>query len=350
MTPAGPAGSWLAHDSEHLLAATAALGDHLAGALRAPLPALGQAGTPRSVVVLGMGGSGVAGAVLAALAAPCSPVPVVLVNGYEAPSFVSPEDLVVAVSCSGETEETLEATAACLGRGAPVVAITKGGSLGALVASGGGSVVELPAEIPQPRAGIGAMTAPLLLLAESAGVLPGARGEVEAARAQLDRRLPTLLDGGGEAAEVARRIGRTIPLVYGAAGLGAVAARRWKTQVNENAKAPAFDAAVPEACHNEICGFGQSGDVTRQVLTLVELRSGHDHPQVARRFDLVAELVAETVAAIVTVSAEGETELARFFDLVAIGDVVSLHLAAAEDVDPGPVPVLVEMKRRLRES
>ena len=70
--------------------------------------------------------------------------------------------------------------------------------------------------------------------------------------------------------EIAQQLDRTIPLVQGASGIGAVAARRWKTQVNENAKAPAFFAAQPEWCHNEICGFGQNGDVTRQVTTIVD--------------------------------------------------------------------------------
>ena len=86
------------------------------------------------------------------------------------------------------------------------------------------------------------------------------------------------------------RIGRTIPLVHGAQALGAAAALRWKTQVNENAKSPAFAAVYPELCHNEIAGWGQNGDVTRQIMTLVNLRHDAEHPQVVRRFELVAEM------------------------------------------------------------
>ena len=122
---------------------------------------------------------------------------------------------------------------------------------------------------------------------------------------------------------LARRIGRTIPLVYGGGALGAVAAQRWKAQCNENAKVPAFANRVPELCHNEVAGWGQHGDVTRQVLTLVELRHDFEHPQIDRRFGLVNDLVDEVVGGIERVDAEGEGPLAQLLDLVMFGDVVS---------------------------
>jgi len=135
--------------------------------------------------------------------------------------------------------------------------------------------------------------------------------------------------------------------VHGGGALGAAAALRWKTQVNENAKAPAFWNTQPELCHNEICGWGQDGDVTRQLITLVQLRHDAEHPQVIRRFELVAELLAETVAHIVEVRAEGDGDLAQLFDLILVGDFVSLWMAANEGIDPGPVPALVELKAAL---
>lgn len=345
----GAATSWLAHDREKMLLATASMPDQLEAALAAPPFSLEPpAAPPRSVVVLGMGGSGLAGSLLEAFAFARSPVPVVVVNGYATPGFVSPETLVFAVSFSGETEETLEAARRSLELGATTVALSSGGSLASLVATSGGQVLTIPPGIPQPRAGLAAMAAPLLLACEQAGILDGARRELELAATQLRLRLPELVAGRGEAARLADRIGPTIPLVYGAHGLASVAARRFKAQVNENAKSPAFWGVQPEICHNEICGFGQHGDVTRQLLTLVELRLEPEPPEMARRFELVGELLEEVVGDIVTVRGEGEGELAGFFDLVATCDVASLHLAAAAGVDPGPVPVLSELKTRLR--
>ncbi|HEV7887547.1 MAG TPA: SIS domain-containing protein, partial [Acidimicrobiales bacterium] len=155
---------------------------------------------------------------------------------------------------------------------------------------------------------------------------------------------------GSAAEELARRIGRTIPLMHSSGAMGTAAAQRWKTQVNENAKAPAFWAVQPELCHNEVAGWGQHGDVTRQVLSLIKLRHDNEHPQIMRRFELVDDLVREVVAGIEEVRAEGEGDLAQLLDLILFGDFVSLHMAYQEGIDPGPVDALVQVKQRLTEG
>jgi glucose/mannose-6-phosphate isomerase len=125
---------------------------------------------------------------------------------------------------------------------------------------------------------------------------------------------------------------------------------RWKGQFNENAKVPSFANRVPELTHNEICGWGQHGDVTRQIFSLVLLRHDHEHAQTTRRLELVAEICDEVVADVLTIEAEGDTRLAQLFDLVLLGDYVSLELAILSGVDPGPVPILDEIKERLRQE
>ncbi|MGP8059058.1 MAG: SIS domain-containing protein [Acidimicrobiales bacterium] len=334
-------------DSQSMWEATAGLPEQVAAAAAAsaagPLPE----GPITNVVVLGMGGSGIAGDVLAAVAGPESAVPVSVVKSYEAPAFVGPDTLVFAVSCSGETEETLAAATAALEAGAALVAVTGGGSLAALAESSGSAVLAVPAGIPQPRAALGAMAVPPLVVLDRLGLLVGVGPRLDAAVNQLERRRDELVGGGGPAEVVARRIGRTFPLVHGSPGLAGVAAQRWKTQVNENAKSPAFYAVEPELCHNEVAGWGEHGDITRQVLTLVTLRRDGEDPRIAARFALVEDLLLEVVADMVEVRAAGEGELAQFFDLVLQGDFVSLHLAGHEGVDPGPVPALGEIKRRL---
>ena len=138
-------------------------------------------------------------------------------------------------------------------------------------------------------------------------------------------------------------------MVYGGSGIGNVAASRWKTQVNENAKAPAFANTVPELCHNEIAGWGQHGDLTRQVFSLVQLRHEHEHPQVMKRFELVTRWTEEVMGGVHEVHAEGDGALAQLLDLISFGDFVSLHLAFQEGVDPGPVPVLDDIKAALKD-
>ena len=145
-----------------------------------------------------------------------------------------------------------------------------------------------------PRAALGALVAPLLCTLYCTGLMPDAQALLVKAQEQLARRRdacrPEVEGAANPAREIARRIDRTIPLIYGGGALGAVAAYRWKCDVNENAKAPAFWNAYPELDHNEICGWGQHGDVTRQVFTLVELRHGFEHERLAPRFAITTEL------------------------------------------------------------
>ena len=301
-----------------------------------------------NVAIVGMGGSGIAGDIVAAVAGPLMSVPVSVVKGYEAPSFVGPGTLCFAVSYSGNTEETLEAAQSAAEAGAQLVVLSTGGAIAALAESSAAPHIVLP-DIPMPRAGVGAVSIPILGVLERVGMFPGGRSYIAAALAQLRKRRDALIKDGSSAQLLAREIGRTIPIAYGGDALGGVAAYRFKCQVNENAKSPAFSGTIPEMCHNEICGWGQHGDMTRQVMTIVRFRHDFEHPQVARRFDLTFDLLDEVVHAVADVQAEGDGPLAQLFDLIIQGDFASLHLAVEAGVDPGPIPVLLDLKAALAE-
>jgi glucose/mannose-6-phosphate isomerase len=297
-----------------------------------------------------MGGSGVAGDVLAAAAGPFLPVPVIVSKGYELPAFVGESSLVFAISFSGNTEETLEAASSAAVEGAHLVVITQGGELGRLAQSWGVPHVSVPESIPVPRAGLGATAIPPLIVLEEIGLFPGAQQWVDFAVEQLRVRREQLSGDDSPAKALAKAIGRTIPLVHGGGDIGSVAAMRWKTEVNENANAPAFWNAHPELCHNEMQGWGQHGDVTRQVLTLVNLRHEYEHPQIARRFEVTEPLLDEVVASVHEVQAAGEGQLAQLLDLMLYGTFVSLELAAQEGIDPGPMGTLDEIKEQVAQS
>ncbi|MGH9084707.1 MAG: SIS domain-containing protein [Acidimicrobiales bacterium] len=317
-----------------------------AAALARDLPGLPDREDVEHIVVLGMGGSGIGGDIVAAVAGPFLSVPITVAKGYEAPSFVGEGTLCFAISYSGDTEETVEAAQAASEAGARLVVLSRGGQLGALAAAIGSPHVVLP-DIPMPRAGVGAVSIPVLIALEQVGLLPGASQYVVDAVRQLRRRRDELVRDGSAARRLALEIGRTMPIIYGGDAIGAVAAYRFKCQVNENAKAPAFCAPLPEMCHNEICGWGQHGDITRQVMTVVRFRHDFEHPQVSRRFDLTFDITDEVVHAVLDVEGRGDGSLAQLFDLIIQGDFVSLHLALEAGVDPGPIPVLLDLKAAL---
>ena len=339
-------------DSEGILDAVLDLPDQAATAAAA---ARGLDGLPdreeiEQVVVLGMGGSGIAGDILMASAGPYMPVPVLVFRSYHVPAFVDEGTLVIAVSFSGDTEETVEAATAAALQGGRVVTVTQGGELRHLAESWGVPIVAVPEDIPQPRTALGALAIPPLIVLEDIGLFPGASYWVDAAVEQLRSRRDQLAKPENIAQQLARRIGRTIPLIHGGGGLGAVAAQRWKTDVNENAKCPAFWNAQSELCHNEVSGWGQHGDITRQMFTLVNLRHDFEHPQVMQRFAITADLLDEVVSSVESVQAEGEGELAQLLDLIFVGSVTSVHMALQEGIDPGPIPAQEHIKSALASS
>ncbi len=338
------AGIWDATVSvpEQALSAVAHASDVLE---RAVLP---EPGDILSVLVAGMGTSSTAAEFVAAFGAAYASVPIVACNGYVPPSFVGPHTLVFALSFGGDTEETTATAALAAEQGAHTVIVSGGGELARMAITSDLTLFGVPTDLPAARVALGSLAVPVLLTLSRIGIVPAVRPSLEAAFSSLQRRRDALVLKGSPVEDIARRIGRTIPLVYGSTGVTAVAARRWKTQINENAKTPAFFAVQPELSHNEVAGWGQHGDVTRQVLTLITLRHGGEHPHVARRFDLVVEATDEVMANVIPVWAEGDDDLARFFDLAFFGDLVSLHLAGREGIDPGPVPALSDVESAVR--
>ena len=333
-------------DSLDMFGAAAGLADQIDRAARS---AAGVSGLPSaegitSVVVMGMGGSGIGGDVAAAIAGPSCPVPIIVSKSYDCPAFVGPDTLVFASSFSGNTQETIEAATNAHERGARLIVLAHDGQLVRLAGEWGVPHLSIEDGLPMPRAGIAAVSIPLLVTLDRLGLCEEMEDHVSAAIHQVQHRIAKLTVADSDAALLARRVGRTLPIIYGDAGLGEVAALRWKGQFNENTKVAAFTNRVPELTHNEVCGWGQHGDVTRQVFSIIELRHDFEHPKNSRRLDLVAEICEEICAEVYTVRAEGDGRLAQLFDLIVQGDFVTLEHAVQSEVDPGPIPVLDGIK------
>lgn len=291
------------------------------------------------VVALGMGGSGVGGDLLARVL----PIEVVPIHGYTLPPWVGEESLLLALSYSGDTEETLTAFEEGLSRTRKALAVTSGGALGRLCGEQEIPWIRIPSG-HQPRAALGYLLFPLLALFRGLGLLPYS---LEAVLAVLDRQAHTLAPGNPDnpAQRLAQVFCGRVPLVYGS-GPTAPVAFRWKTQVNENAEQPAFWAELPELCHNEIVGWGLAGRFLPQG-TVVFLRTSADHPRVRLRVEILKGMLSQRNLPWFEVSGEGEDQLSQALSLLYLGDWVSVYLALLNGVDPTPVDVIRELKHRL---
>lgn len=299
----------------------------------------------QTVLVCGMGGSGIAGDVAAAAAGG-----VFTHKSYGLPAWTAAmRPLVVAVSYSGNTEETLSSTSEAVREGLQVVAVSTGGRLEAEAAEHGWPFVRIPEGL-QPRAAFGYLAGTALRIVQAVGLMeePG----LEEAAVIVDELLGHDLDGPGVhlAEDLADGLSGKLAVVLGGTGPSAVAAYRWKTQINENAKSPAYVACLPEADHNDIVGWSTLGSITRRLVGVVALRDGLDDPRLARRFEPTLRAIREDVSVIGEVWAQGHSPMARIAGLAAVGDLVSVAIARNAGVDPIPVEPIETLKRTLSQE
>ena len=302
---------------------------------------------PRLVVVAGMGGSAASGDVLAACGVDRVDVPILVHRDYGLPAAVGRDALVIASSYSGETEEALSAAQTAIARGVPLVAITAGGALAALAVARGLTRVMLPTGL-MPRMALGYLLLPALAVLRGCGVEVATAADEDEAVETLEALAGALSferpAADNHAKQIALEIGARVPVVYAAGPLAGVA-YRWKTDLEEFAKTFALAGALPEMNHNEIEAW-RTPDA--KGLHLVLLRDPAEPPEIARRYAVMRELVEPAAGGLSETWAHGRGRLARLLSLTYLGQWVAYYLAARRGSDPWAVPLLDEMKRRLR--
>ncbi|CAN5759815.1 bifunctional phosphoglucose/phosphomannose isomerase [soil metagenome] len=304
-----------------------------------------------AIAVLGMGGSAMAGDIAQAVVEPGLTRFLRVLKGYgPLPGWVGPRTLVVAVSYSGDTEETLDAAAAAVERGASLLSLSSGGRLAEAAGERGWPHVLVPGGL-QPRASLGYLALPLLAVLERMGLTRPMGDDVAEAEAVLAGIARACDRGASLAANPAKQlavaVGGKISLVYGGQGLAAVAARRFKCDLNEYAKAPAFANELPEMGHNEIEGFGELSDVLRSRAVVVELRDTEEDERLAERFEATRRILDGRVAGFRQVRATGSSALARLMSLVMTTQLAAVYAGLAAGSDPGPVNVIRRLKEEL---
>jgi glucose/mannose-6-phosphate isomerase len=299
-----------------------------------------EAAPSAGLFVCGMGGSAIGGDLAAAALGDRLTGPMTTVRGYALPSWATPEWTVLCSSYSGQTEETLACLEAAETLGAKRVVASTGGALVDRARATEVPVIGLPG-IFQPRAAVAYMVVVAAEIAWLAGVAPRVHTEIDAAAAFLAEQAEGLQQ---QAREIAALIAGAVPIVYGA-DLTVPVARRWKTQVNENAKSLAWSSELPEADHNELLGWSGAAGDERPAAIFLEDRD--QHPRVGRRFELTAASVAPNAAALVRVETAGETRIERLLWAVMLGDLVSLELARQRGVDPETIEAIERFKEEM---
>jgi glucose/mannose-6-phosphate isomerase len=321
-----------------MLDAVRALPEHLRDALWRIESARAQTMEAPAAFVCGMGGSAIGGDLATAALADRLTKPMLVARGYELPSWTPPGSAVLCSSYSGNTEETLACYAATEAVGAQRLVATTGGELAEVARRDGVAVIGLPAGL-QPRAAVGYMFCVAAELAALALAGPRIHTEIDAAASHLGE---TFEAAQARARELAAEIGEATPVIHGS-DLSAPVAYRWKTQINENAKIPAYSAVLPEADHNEIEGWS-GADGGFAAIFLVD---SDQHPRERKRFELTAQAIEPYASTVITLETEGDTRTERILHAVMLGDLLAIELASARGVDPLAVDVLEGFKQEM---
>lgn len=303
------------------------------------------------VVILGMGGSAIGGDVIKALLENALGMPVTVNRGYCPCKYYSPRTLVFAVSYSGNTEETLAGLDEAVYRNCKIVAVTSGGVLLQKARGYRWPTIQVPEGL-QPRAALPYLMLPLAITLEKMGlvrdfsrIMGQAVTSLETRVGQWGRLQPS---SGNYAKQLAQRLHGKVPVIYGMEGALAVAAYRWKCQINENSKIPAFHNVIPEMNHNEIVGWGALDDFSKRI-EIVFLLDEEENPRLVHRAKITSELIKDHVGGVSVIHVSGASRTEKLLSTILLGDFVSLYLALLDGRDPTPVECISQLKARMAE-
>jgi glucose/mannose-6-phosphate isomerase len=349
-------------DRGNMLGEIDGLPDQLAGAYELGIAQMAEprflketwvlpSGVRRQVVIAGLGGSAIGGDLLASYVAGSCALPVVVHRDYGLPAFArGPETLVICSSHSGNTEETLDAFDAAQKNGCTILAVCTGGELAVRAKQANLPVIQFEHK-GQPRAAVGFSFGILLAVFVKLGLIPDQADLVAGAVAAMKKSQEHIRADVEAVHNPAKRyagqlVGRWV--TFFGAGLMSPVARRFKTQVNETAKAAANFEFIPEADHNALAGTVHPADVLMPHTMNLFLRAPCDHPRNRLRLDLTKESYMLEGPNTDFLDARGDTPLANLWTMILFGDYMAYYLAIAYGVDPTPVDALVNLKNALQ--
>ncbi|OGB88673.1 bifunctional phosphoglucose/phosphomannose isomerase [candidate division WOR-1 bacterium RIFCSPHIGHO2_02_FULL_45_12] len=310
---------------------------------------LGKVKKIKNIVVCGMGGSAIAGNIVANLLQEKCALAVFVNRDYRLPAFVGADALIFAMSYSGNTEETLLAVKEAGKRGAKIICVTSGGKLKEIAESKKYPLYLIPAGY-QPRAALPYLLVPILVALEKSGLISNLRADINSA-ILLTQSL--CLEYGADkpsrinpVKQFAKKLLGKNPIIFANTGITEAVGLRVKTQFNENGKVTALLNFFPELNHNEIVNLSLLKR-TDHKFVLIFLRDENDSERIKKRMEITKSLIGRQLGGTNELWAQGQSHLARIMSLICFGDYLSCYMAILHGVDPTPVDVITKLKREL---
>ena len=301
-----------------------------------------------NLLIMGMGGSGVAGDVMKVLSNEISDKNIIVHKEYSIPKqFLKFRPLCLFISYSGNTEETLSGISDAKKNNLDWIVISSGGKLIDIAQEEGKKYIKIPSGL-QPRAAFGYLT---LAISRILDIVEGSDyvSQLNEASSYLDK-----LSENAEESDINKfslniceSINKKTVIIYSGTNMSKVVSSRWKTQINENAKSKAFVGYLPEVHHNEILSWDADIDGSKNNYIVILIRDRNEHVQISKRFEFTKELIGEKVNIVEVNLNNQESTLKTLLELVLLGDLVSLNLANKLTIDPKNIDTIENLKKLL---
>lgn len=302
-----------------------------------------------NVIIAGMGGSAISGDIVNSILKDKVNIPVIVNRGYKCPRFAGKETLFIAVSYSGNTEETLSSYKEAIAAKANIVAISSGGDLKELSEKNGNTHISIPGGQP-PRSALGYLLAPILNVLSKTGMARDIKQDIDDTKKLLKqlgkKRTLSVATRENEAKQLAVKLAGKAPVIMVSDGVAYAAGLRWKTQLNENSKVTAQLSVFPELNHNDMVNYSflKPGSHNYQFILL---RDDADLERMKKRIEITKSLISGFVGGITEIHPDGKSPLERVMSLIQLGDYVSVYLGIAAGIDPTPVDIIEKLKKEL---
>jgi len=307
-----------------------------------PSPLL-PAGPLKKIIFCGMGGSAIGGDIISSVASEHSKIPCFVNRDYTLPFHVDRETLVIVISYSGNTEETISALEQARKKESSLICISSGGKIGKIAEDNKIPFIKIPGGFP-PRCAMGYLFFPCYKIMSTLGIVPALDTEIfNRIKNWSEGFFPERGNNTGK--NIAEKLYDKIPLIYSSSRF-LPATTRWKTQIAENSKSFAFINVFPEMNHNEIMSWRYPGWFIKKCAP-VFITSGTEHPRTKLRFEITKEIISGIHPEILGIKPEGNNLLEELFYLIILGDWVSFYLAILNKANPTEINEINLLKKQM---
>lgn len=292
------------------------------------------------IIFAGMGGSGAIGDTFSSILSKTS-IHVNVVKGYTLPQTANSETLVVVVSASGNTVETLTVLESAHKLGCKIIAFSSGGKIQEYCRKNNLEYRIVPTH-NSPRASFTSYLYTILnvlhstLKIKKSDIMESING-----LENIKKKIGSLnLTDSNPSLNLAEWISGT-PMIYYPFGLQSVAIR-FKNSLQENTKIHAATEDVIEFCHNGIVAW-ESNSEHQPVL----IQGVDDYIKTKERWAVIEEFFSENKIEYWKITSLSGSILTKIINLIYLLDYASIYKAALIGVDPSPVESIDYIKGKI---